>query len=302
MQSQVVRRPTREHLRLDTSDDEQERPTPLEIRVDRDFVERSRLGVYFQVDMLLGNLTQAELFTATKKLRIDKWHVMITYGFDQDIAHKVFKFKSKSEENSAKNRKINKFNHGSSYKADYKQMEPIWFSNYALVGLGNFFATNPELFLNRLAKGPPPQYRWLAWRFVASKLKPKITGDYEKFMRLGRSPSNKSCAQDIEKDIDRTFPQLHYFREGIGKDQLRNVLLTYSAFHPDVGYCQSINFLAGFLLLMSGANEKETFWFLNSFLETSKQLIPFDGLCGFYEAGFPLLLQYLAVFDDLFQE
>lgn len=170
------------------------------------------------------------------------------------------------------------------------------------MGLGNFFATNPELFLNRLAKGPPPQYRWLAWKFVASKLKPKITGDYEKFMRLGRSSSNKSCQHDIEKDINRTLPQFMYFREGVGKDQLRNVLLTYSAFNPDVGYCQSINFLAGFLLLMSGANEKETFWFLTSFLASSKQLIPFDGLAGFYEAGFPLLLQYIAVFDDLFQE
>ena len=34
----------------------------------------------------------------TKKIRIEKWHVMITYGLDQDIAHKVFIFKSKLEE------------------------------------------------------------------------------------------------------------------------------------------------------------------------------------------------------------
>jgi len=31
-------------------------------------------------------------------------------------------------------------------------------------------------------------------------------------------------------------------------------------------------------------------------------MIPFDGLFGFYADGFPLLMQYLAVFDDLFQE
>ena len=171
-----------------------------------------------------------------------------------------------------------------------------------MVGLGNFFATNPELFLNRLAKGPPPQYRWLAWKFVASKLKPKITGDYDKYLRISKHPSNKQCQIDIEKDIDRTFPQFTYFRDGLGKDQLRNVLLAYSAYHPNVGYCQSINFLAGFILLMSGASEKDSFWFLNSFLENSKQLIPFDGVFGFYEAGFPLLQQYIAIFDDLFQE
>ena len=102
--------------------------------------------------------------------------------------------------------------------------------------------------------------------------------------------------------MDRTFPQFSYFREGAGRAQLRNVLLAYSAYHPNVGYCQSMNFLAGFILMMSGAKEKETFWFLNSFLENSKQIIPFDGFFGFYEAGFPLLQQYIAVFDDLFQE
>lgn len=88
-------------------------------------MERSRLGVYFQADMLLSNLTQSELFTATKKIRIDKWHVMITYGFDQDIAHKVFKFKNKAEETAAKNKKINKFNHGTAFKADVNELKPI---------------------------------------------------------------------------------------------------------------------------------------------------------------------------------
>jgi len=138
-----------------------------------------------------------------------------------------------------------------------------------MIGLKNFFTTNPELFLNRLAKGPPPQYRWLAWKFVAHNLKPRITGDYEKYLRLGRSPSNKSCQHDIEKDISRTFPKFSYFQAGYGREQLRNVLLTYSIYRKDVGYCQSMNFLTGFILLMSGANEKETFWFLNAFLERS---------------------------------
>ena len=42
---------------------------------------------------------------------------------------------------------------------------------------------------------------------------------------------------DIDKDVDRTFPQFSFFREGAGRAQLRNVLLAYSVYKPNVGYC-----------------------------------------------------------------
>ena len=37
-------------------------------------------------------------------------------------------------------------------------------------------------------------------------------------------------------------------------------------------------------------------------LEKSHTTIQFDGMAGFYQNGFPLLMQYLAVFQDLFAE
>lgn len=60
--------------------------------------------------------------------------------------------------------------------------------------------------------------------------------------------------------------------------------------------------MAGFVLLVSGAKEKETFWFFNSILEKSSEPIPFDGLSGFYQLDFPLLIQYMAMFNELFEE
>jgi len=60
--------------------------------------------------------------------------------------------------------------------------------------------------------------------------------------------------------------------------------------------------LAGFLLIISGGNEKEAFWVFYSMQERSHQQIPFDGLCGFFEEGFPLLMQYLSIFKELFNE
>jgi len=59
-----------------------------------------------------------------------------------------------------------------------------------------------------------------------------------------------------------------------------------------------MNFLAGFILLVSGGKEKESFWVFLSLLEKSSN----DGLSGFYAHGFPLLMQYLNVFGDLFGE
>lgn len=88
--------------------------------------------------------------------------------------------------------------------------------------------------------------------------------------------------------------------------------MAYSAIKPEVGYCQSMNFMVAFFLMMSGGNEKETFWFFYALLEKSidpndpnynKGMgggIHFDGLSGFYIEEFPLLLQYMGVFRDLF--
>lgn len=68
------------------------------------------------------------------------------------------------------------------------------------------------------------------------------------------------------------------------------MLETYSVYRKDVGYCQSMNFVAGFILLMSGGDEKAAFWFFYSLLERSYEQIPFDGVVGFYQDGFPLLI------------
>ncbi|KNH08997.1 rab-like GTPase activating protein [Perkinsela sp. CCAP 1560/4] len=57
-------------------------------------------------------------------------------------------------------------------------------------------------------------------------------------------------ADSIEKDITRTFPRHILFRpNGIGTGMLRAVLRAYAHFDEQVGYCQGMNFVAGFLLL-----------------------------------------------------
>lgn len=99
------------------------------------------------------------------------------------------------------------------HSTNLKDLRPIQFSNYARVGLANFFAAQPERFLKRLAKGPPPQFRWLAWSFLASRLKSKVPRDYERNLKVGRSDENDKCKYEISKDVNRTFPYYPYFKD-----------------------------------------------------------------------------------------
>jgi hypothetical protein len=64
-----------------------------------------------------------------------------------------------------------------------------------------------------------------------------------------------------------------------------------------------MNFVAGFLLLVSGGKEEESFWFMVSLLASkhNTQSISFDPLEGLYQSSFPLLLSYLGTFDTLLE-
>lgn len=80
-------------------------------------------------------------------------------------------------------------------------------------------------------------------------------------------------AEIIERDLHRTFPDNIHFRSDSASDggrsreteapmitSLRKVLRSFSIYQPKIGYCQSLNFLAGLLLLF--LNEEKSFWML----------------------------------------
>lgn len=81
----------------------------------------------------------------------------------------------------------------------------------------------------------------------------------------------------IERDLFRTFPDNIYFNASISKDpptrevsytreetalikSLRRVLTAFAHYQPQIGYCQSLNFLVGLLLLFM--DEERSFWML----------------------------------------
>jgi hypothetical protein len=60
--------------------------------------------------------------------------------------------------------------------------------------------------------------------------------------------------------------------------------------------------MVGFILMVSGGQEKETFWVFNALLQKRKEVPDMDGLRGFYKLGFPLWHKYCHVFNMFFKE
>jgi len=51
---------------------------------------------------------------------------------------------------------------------------------------------------------------------------------------------NSVAAYEIERDLNRSFPEHPYYKSAKGIDPLRRVLLAYNWHNPANGYCQGI--------------------------------------------------------------
>ena len=79
----------------------------------------------------------------------------------------------------------------------------------------------------------------------------KVLEDHES----GAMPS--TSAEEIERDVYRTYPEHPFLQTEEGIASLRRVLLAFSIHDEQVGYCQSLNFLVGFLLIVMEREEEE---------------------------------------------
>ncbi|KAI9824305.1 MAG: hypothetical protein M1826_007402 [Phylliscum demangeonii] len=145
-------------------------------------------------------------------------------------------------------------------------------------------------------KGIPPEWRGAAWFWYAgghAQLAAHV-GLYEALVMQAESGKMSKTDQElIERDLHRTFPDNVKFKpdpaavystvsvggvdgSGSGSEDpaavleghetatiraLRRVLQAFSIHHPKIGYCQSLNFLAGLLLLF--LPEEKAFWMLH---------------------------------------
>ncbi|KAI1415486.1 RabGAP/TBC [Hypoxylon sp. FL1857] len=136
-------------------------------------------------------------------------------------------------------------------------------------------------------KGIPPDWRGAAWFYYAGgpAVVAKHAGMYDSLLK---QKAKDVDVEAIERDLHRTFPDNVKFRSsqspsasGNNSQQtpkedssdhtisekpmitsLRRVLHAFAIYNPRIGYCQSLNFLAGLLLLFV-ETEEQAFWLLN---------------------------------------
>jgi hypothetical protein len=79
-------------------------------------------------------------------------------------------------------------------------------------------------------------------------------------LNAGLELEQTESQRDILKDIGRTWTNNVVHMDAAFRVRLRNVLMCYSVRNPQIGYCQSMNFIAGLFLLF--LDEESTFWLL----------------------------------------
>lgn len=138
-----------------------------------------------------------------------------------------------------------------------------------------------SLFRYLVFRGIPSEYRNSIWMILSGGLQLRASerpGYYERLYRekeqeekeiFARTGEYSQVKTQIELDLVRTFPQNNKFvkdRPSEGIDPLRRVLMAYSRRNSEIGYCQSMNILAGWLLLTL-KSEENAFWILCSIAE-----------------------------------
>ena len=124
-----------------------------------------------------------------------------------------------------------------------------------------------------IRNGVPPQLRGdIWWRCCGGaelQQKAKEQERYEELLKhIPEMEANGShVLYEIDKDLPRTMPELKVLTS-VGSPVLasmRRILLAYAVRNQNIGYCQSMNFLACLLLLHM--EEERAFWALSSLLE-----------------------------------
>ncbi|KAH9818190.1 Domain in Tre-2, BUB2p, and Cdc16p putative Rab-GAPs [Teratosphaeria destructans] len=150
------------------------------------------------------------------------------------------------------------------------------------------FPPKSEKIKRYVRKGIPPELRGAAWFWYAHgptriKNQPDLYASLLRQVENGKLSDNDR--EHIERDLNRTFPDNERFKPdttitpsaeasvGANKKRratmtevetpvvqaLRRVLQAFAVHNPGIGYCQSLNFIAGLLLLFLDEDEEKAF-------------------------------------------
>lgn len=148
----------------------------------------------------------------------------------------------------------------------------------------------PKRLSEAVQKGIPSTLRGMMWQLMSQSKDEEMELIYSHYLK-----QTSMHEKFIQRDLARTFPKHEYFldKDGIGQENLFNVVKAYSLYDPEVGYTQGLAFIAGPLLL--NMPDEEAFCVL-------VKLMKVYNLRGHFVPGMPGLQLRLYQFDRLVEE
>ncbi len=163
-------------------------------------------------------------------------------------------------------------------------------------GLRNYYISNPNHFESRVFKSPPLIFRWVSWLIMSGI---PINRPYIYYYNLLTYDLNEESEIQIQKDLNRTIESKYFNIENF-KESLYRILKAISILDKEMSYVQGINFIVGFLLVISNRNENDTFYFIMALFSYT---FAFKfGIRGFYLENFPLVHSCIKIFENRFKK
>ena len=220
--------------------------------------------------------------------RIKKWVKMSKYSQKETQNINIPK------DNFTKNNKLNKINN------------KFILSNYADIkiekGLFLYYKNKPSKFFRRIKKGPPDCFRWCSWCIINFLPQERNNIIYENYTNMSLEKENKDR---IIRDIERTFSHQKKNKNELRKMEksLYKILKSFWNLDRDIGYCQGMNLIVGFILIISNFNERDSFFLLSSmFSNTFKSRKKYEyNIRGLFYEEFPLLNLLNYIFENLLE-
>ncbi|XP_062389936.1 growth hormone-regulated TBC protein 1-A-like isoform X2 [Sardina pilchardus] len=116
-------------------------------------------------------------------------------------------------------------------------------------------------------KGVPKEHRAQIW-MAASGAQEHLEKHPGYYHSLLEDKHDAKLEETIRLDMHRTFPDNVLFKSSSDsglQTSLYNVLLAYGHHNKDVGYCQGMNFIAGYLIIIT-KDEEKSFWLMDALL------------------------------------
>jgi len=215
-------------------------PTPLISRgetVDMGIESNYQLG-----GVRTAKSSQYNFYTSEVKQshRYDRWGFPIS----EDVYQRNMREQVNSKESRARIRKEN-------------QRLQKW-----LKMMNNWSRVSARKVKRRCRKGIPDAVRASIWLKLsgAEDLKAAQPDAYNRY----RHTTPHSRDEDaVDQDLGRIFPQHQFFQRrgtALGQNSLKNVLMAYANYDPEIGYCQGMGFIA--ILFLMYMPEADAFWLL----------------------------------------